>query len=109
MILNPSVTGGPSYETTKISVLNMDNSYGYGTIQYYDCFGNEIVSGNDIEVILGSVVFAVRETIGGVSPDVQGSYELLENSGYTSERNGKRTFLGAFIYRVTGECEFSYM
>ena len=107
MILNPSVTGGPSYETTKISVRNMDDSY--GTIQYYDCFGNEIASGNDIEVILGSVVFAVRETIEGVSPDVQGSYELLENSGYTSERNGNRTFLGAFIYRVTGECKFSYM
>ena len=107
MILNPSVTGGPSYETTKISVHNMDDSY--GTIQYYDCFGNEIVSGNDIEVILGSVVFAVRETIGGVSPDVSGSYELLEDGGYISERNGNRTFLGAFIYRVTGECEFSYM
>lgn len=105
MILNPSVTGGSSYETTKISVHNMDNSY--GTIQYYDCFGNEIASGNDIEVILGSVVFAVRETIEGVSPYVQGSYELLENSGYTETRN--RIYLGAFIYRVTGECEFTYM
>lgn len=104
MILNPFVTGGSSYETTKISVKNMDNSY--GTIQYYDCFGNEIASGNDIEVILGSVVYAVRDTIQGVSPYVEGSYELLENSGYTTR---DRKHLGAFIYRVTGECEFGYM
>lgn len=104
MVVNPSVTGGSSYETTKISVHNMDGSY--GTIQYYDCFGNEIASGNGIEVILGSVVFAVRDTIQGVSPDVQGSYELLENSGYTGRDDRS---LGAFIYRVTGECEFSYM
>lgn len=104
MILNPFVTGKSSYETTKISVHNMDGSY--GTIQYYDCFGNEIASGNDIEVILGSVVFAVRETIQGVSPYVEGSYELLEDSGY---KTGDRKYLGAFIYRVTGECEFSYM
>lgn len=104
MVVNSSVTGGSSYETTKISVHNMDNSY--GTIQYYDCFGNEIASGNDIEVILGSVVFAVRDTIQGVSPDVQGSYELLENSGYKGSGD---QHLGAFIYRVTGECEFAYM
>lgn len=102
--MNPSVTGRSSYETTKISVHNMMDDT-YGTIQYYDCFGNEIASGNDIEVILGSVVFAVRETIQGVSPDVQGSYELLKNSGYTGSDDQS---LGAFIYRVTGECEFTY-
>lgn len=105
MILNPSVTGRSSYETTKISVHNMMDDT-HGTIQYYDCFGNEIASGDDIEVILGSVVYAVRDTIQGISPDVQGSYELLENSGYTGR--GDR-YLGAFIYRVTGECEFGYM
>lgn len=105
MVVNPSVTGGSSYETTKISVHNMMDDT-YGTIQYYDCFGNEIASGNDIEVVLGSVVYAVRNTIQGISPDVQGSYELLENSGYTTR---DQTFLGAFIYRVTGECEFGYL
>lgn len=104
MIVNPSVTGGSSYETTKISVRNMDNSH--GTIQYYDCFGNEIASGNDIEVILGSVVYAVRDTIQGISPYVEGSYELLEDSGY---KGSGGQYLGVFIYRVTGECEFAYM
>lgn len=109
MILNPSVIGRSSYETTKISVRNMDDSN--GIIQYYDCFGNEIASGDDIEVILGSVVYAVRENIGGVSPYVEGSYELLENSGYKERYNQRylQKYLGAFIYRVTGECEFGYM
>lgn len=105
MIVNPFVTGRSSYETTKISVYNMMDDP-HGTIQYYDCFGNEVASGNDIEVILGSVVYAVRNTIQGVSPDVQGSYELLENSGYITR---DRKFLGVFIYRVTGECTFGYL
>lgn len=107
MVVNPSVTEGSSYETTKISVHNMMDNY--GVIQYYDCFGNEIASGNDIEVILGSVVFASRASKGGIGPDITGNATLVTSCKYDIGSGNNKQTNGIYVYRVNGECTFGVL